>query len=290
MELKKTFHLHNTSHSFPNFIFCGEKTFAPFEVHTRRIFPVFNMIFVKKGTLCLREGDEEYRILENEYFIQTPNILHYGIRPQAECVSFFYIHFLPQEQWEILLPSDRQHPSFTILNTGYGTKPPKFDFSLPMHYKCSKSLLQSAENLVKNYSTLTLPASQSTFLDILWQILKPEGSDIHHADTLNRILLLTQEHFLDENFTLDKLADELNLSRQYVSKCLKEKTGSSFRDYLLYLRIDYAKKQLSSGSIRINEIAEQLGYSDISAFSHMFKKQTGKSPLAYYRDSFSGLP
>ena len=93
-------------------------------------------------------------------------------------------------------------------------------------------------------------------------------------------------HFLDRNFNLDLLCSKFGFTRQYVTKLLKKKTGKSFLEYIRYLKIDYAKKQLSAGNVQITALAEKLGYSDTAAFSHMFKKELGESPNSYCKRVF----
>lgn len=47
------------------------------------------------------------------------------------------------------------------------------------------------------------------------------------------------------------------------------------------LKVDYAKRQLAIGYISITELAYELGYNDVSAFSHMFIEKTGQRPSEY---------
>ena len=53
------------------------------------------------------------------------------------------------------------------------------------------------------------------------------------------------------------------------------------------MRIEKAKQLLQDPAMRIHEVAEQVGYSDVAHFSKSFKKITGKAP-GEYRDSCGG--
>ena len=86
---------------------------------------------------------------------------------------------------------------------------------------------------------------------------------------------------LGENLHAKDVAAFVILSESYFSIYFKEKTGSTFRDYILKIRMDYAKSRLLSGQANINEIAYETGYQDYRSFSRAFKNETGISPSEY---------
>jgi len=86
-----------------------------------------------------------------------------------------------------------------------------------------------------------------------------------------------------QQFTLQALAEEMNISQSYLSHVFKETTGNSVMGYLQSCRIAEAKKCLAQTSMRINEIVEHCGFTDSSNFSRTFRKLTGFSPSAFRR-------
>jgi AraC-like DNA-binding protein len=65
------------------------------------------------------------------------------------------------------------------------------------------------------------------------------------------------------------------LARQLSSE------GWTFERILTDLRIGLAKRRLSDNDLPISEIAWLLGYREASAFTHAFKRRTGKTPMAF---------
>ena len=84
-----------------------------------------------------------------------------------------------------------------------------------------------------------------------------------------------------QQFTLQALAEELNISASYLSHVFKSTTGSSVMGYLQSCRIAEAKKCLAQTSMRISEIVEHCGFTDSSNFSRTFRSLTGLSPSAF---------
>lgn len=88
------------------------------------------------------------------------------------------------------------------------------------------------------------------------------------------------EKYLEENITVKKLAEKLNLNRNYFSTLFKSTTGYSAKDFLINLKIERAKELLTNNNLSVINTSIILGY-DQSYFSRLFKKVTGKSPSEY---------
>lgn len=90
-----------------------------------------------------------------------------------------------------------------------------------------------------------------------------------------------------EDISLEQLADQLQLSRGYLSAYFHEKTGKKFIDYLNEVRISRAKEILSQTDMLIQEIALQVGYQNVNSFIRMFKRISGFTPGEYRRDALA---
>lgn len=86
---------------------------------------------------------------------------------------------------------------------------------------------------------------------------------------------------LSRDVSLTDAAALVHLNPSYLSQLFKQQTGGKFVDYVIEMRMEEAKKLLIKTSLRVSEIAERLGYGDISYFSSTFKKLIGCSPLEY---------
>lgn len=84
--------------------------------------------------------------------------------------------------------------------------------------------------------------------------------------------------YLEQNVSLDMLAQSMNYSAAYLSRLIKKNTGQSFSELLLDLRLKKSMELLRLTDMRINDIAAKAGYNDVSYFISIFKKCTGVTP------------
>jgi len=92
----------------------------------------------------------------------------------------------------------------------------------------------------------------------------------------------TEKPFLQSDFSLPQLADRLKLSVHIVSQVINDGLGKSFFEMTAEYRVATAKQLLKDQpNIKIEEIAEQVGYNSKSSFNTAFKKITGKTPSEF---------
>ncbi|MBO4506209.1 MAG: response regulator [Lachnospiraceae bacterium] len=89
-----------------------------------------------------------------------------------------------------------------------------------------------------------------------------------------------KEHYADK-LRLSDVADEIYVSQWHLSKLINKHTGSNFSEILNGIRIEKAKQLLKDPALKIYDIAEQVGFSDLTHFSRVFKKLEGISANEY---------
>ena len=70
----------------------------------------------------------------------------------------------------------------------------------------------------------------------------------------------------------------LNVNSAYLGRQFSLETGAFFSDYLNNIRIQHARQLLNTTSLKISEIAVQVGFSNVSYFNTIYKKITGERP------------
>lgn len=84
-----------------------------------------------------------------------------------------------------------------------------------------------------------------------------------------------------EDISINKIAESVYLSPNYISVIFKQETGETIIDYLTKTRMEEAKVLLRETDFKILDISEMVGFQDASYFGKVFKKYTGIHPQKY---------
>ena len=85
---------------------------------------------------------------------------------------------------------------------------------------------------------------------------------------------------------VERIAEQMNLDRRYLSRVFKEKTGKSVQEYIISVRMEEAARSLLCGHT-VAEAARLSGYEDACNFSKIFKSRYGVSPSLWRERSLS---
>jgi AraC-like DNA-binding protein len=95
------------------------------------------------------------------------------------------------------------------------------------------------------------------------------------------ILKYIEENYQKKDFCVQSIADHFGLSFSNLSHQFKNYTGKNISSFISALKLNYAKKLLSTTSLPVSEIALRLGYSQASGFIRKFRQTEGISPGEY---------
>lgn len=105
-------------------------------------------------------------------------------------------------------------------------------------------------------------------------------NNVIELDVVKKASLYMKQN-VNKNLKLQDIASYFGYSSPHFSRLFKQKTNYSPIDYFIQIKVQHACQLLDYSSLRINEIAIQIGYEDPYYFSRVFKKVTGYSPNKY---------
>jgi two-component system response regulator YesN len=113
------------------------------------------------------------------------------------------------------------------------------------------------------------------------------GAEVSESANRGSFVLLAQSyveaHLGDPELSLEKVADQVEISPGYLSRLMKHETGYSFVDYLTRVRVARAVQLMADPAMKIYEVAESVGYQSQHYFSRAFKRVLGRSPVEQRR-------
>lgn len=129
----------------------------------------------------------------------------------------------------------------------------------------------------------TLKQAHEAFVNYIIDIEKKIENRRHDTiiSRIDKARDIISKRYVESDFSLQDICDELYLSTSQFSFLFKEGTSQTFVEYLTFFRVEEAKKLLKLTDNKVYEIAENVGYRDPRYFSLIFKKQTGITALEY---------
>lgn len=135
-------------------------------------------------------------------------------------------------------------------------------FELLVNIKTPKSAKRFFERLIKDICNETRKNRQNI-------------EDYH----LSKILRYIDIHY-NEDLSMEKMSDEINISSSYIYKIMKDSLNKSFIEYLTEKRLEKACELLEH-KMKVQDVAESVGYSSAKYFIKVFKKSKGYTPNRY---------
>lgn len=232
-------------------------------------------------------GEKRYRVAIGDIFIVNNRELHIAQSDESNPSTYIFINFDPRllldEEESLLLPFayssdhfDNRITSASPLSAPLGALIEKmwheFDAKQDGYLSMAKSaLLELCVLLLRHYST---------------SMSKLEWKRMNETFRRLRPALAILEDRFREPLELTDIANALLISPSRASHLFQEELGRSFKDYLLQLRINEAKRLLISSSLSAADVCFESGFQSIPSFYRLFKSAVGISPLDY-RNKFS---
>ena len=109
----------------------------------------------------------------------------------------------------------------------------------------------------------------------------PSGIKDNHT-AISDILSYIRQHIYDKNrIKINAIAGQFNMSNNTISAYFKKKTGKSLHNYIVLYKIQLVKYRLEHSDFTVSEIAYQLGFTDESHLTRIFKKYVSSTPKKY---------
>lgn len=154
-------------------------------------------------------------------------------------------------------------------------------------HKSVSDVFNIIHNIVRHQHTNKVEMIQSMFnvLRLILEELPYEERSISHDFKHKKEVYEIFLHHLYRNFRKERqirfYASNMNVSTAYLSRLVKEISGSTINEHVTSLIYKEACNLLSHSDMSIGEIADALSFSDQSALTNFFKMRAGMTPLAY---------
>lgn len=256
------------------FFYCQElgyfKTEPPYFTE-RENLNSFLLVYTISGEGLLDYEGEEYHLRTGDAFWINCNKHHHYKTVSREPWEFLWIHFNGAQALGYYQTFARQ--GYHILHTADDSK--------------IEELMRAILNLHQENKSSTELLTSSYLTAILTEFLM-EDVNISAATPQIPELLQKVRHFLDVHFReelhFDKVAEEFLISKYHLSREFRKYIGMTMQEYVIHLRLAYAKELLLYSKLSVAEIAYEAGMNYPSYFIRIFKNREGCTPEQYRRE------
>lgn len=196
-----------------------------------------------------------------------------GLEDEVDSFVHDYFHAIGQEPMESLV-----FRNYVVLNVRFSV----LSFLKKIGYDDVELSREETDDIVEKTSQST-EASIAYAEDLLKKAIsiRDENAGNQNRSVLKQAVDFINEHYMDEEISLNKVAHVANVSANHFSALFSQNMGQTFIEYLTALRMSRAKELLRCTSKRSSEIAGEVGYKDAHYFSYLFKKTQGMTPSEY---------
>jgi AraC family transcriptional activator of pobA len=258
------------------------------------VFDFYSISLKRDFNAKIRYGQQEYDFDEGVMFFISPGQV-FGIEVNKD-------ELIRRTGWLLLV-----HPDF-LWHTSLAKPIRQYEyFSYSVHEalflsdKEENMIMAILRNIEQEYHSNIDQFSQNVMIAQL-ELLLTYAERFYHRQFITR--KITNHRILDrleniltayfENDTYAQkglpsvqwVAEQLNISPNYLSELLKVLTGQSTQHHIHDKLIEKAKEKLSTTDLSVSEIAYELGFEHPQSFSKLFKSKTNLSPIAF-RQTFN---
>ncbi|QGQ44623.1 AraC family transcriptional regulator [Metabacillus sediminilitoris] len=269
---------------FPILIKGGYAIFEKGAKHFKRVFTVFDLIYVKSGELFITEDNIPYTIKAGQYIILVPGFEHFGHKDCQVKTEYYWLHFMMPNNYE-LVEAGIENWAEIYVEEGDFIHPATYRFCLPCVGEIENVTFVETifDNLTKiNHQTSDFQLRQQLYFQEFLIHLQKEACKIPTAAkrVVEETVKYVQEHYKEE-VKMEAIANALHFHPDYITRCMQKIIGITPNMYLNQYRVNQAKRLLATTDEKVASISKEVGILDSTYFSKLFKRIEGISPLEY---------
>ncbi|MDQ8010974.1 MAG: AraC family transcriptional regulator [Flavobacterium nitrogenifigens] len=273
----------------------NKNLYLPFEVDFKELeqFPktvrknnFFELIYIVDGTGIQVINDNKFQYRKGNLFLVTPQDVH-----SFEIVTPTKFFFLRFNEYYVKTGSQNGQ-SEAVLRMEYILQNASHRPGCILKNQIDKPLIASLiDNIISEqnnqqiYHQKIIEQIVNTIITIVARNIAlklPKNIKETTGEMVLEILHYIQENIYNpKELKSEKISEHFNIALNYLGKYFKKQTGETLQEYIANYKLRLIEARLLNSDMRINEIADELNFSDESHLNKVFKKHKGMNPSEF---------
>ena len=256
----------------------------------------FELVYIAGGTgkQCINNNNFNYQT--GQMFLITPEDCHsFEVETTTKFVfiRFNDIYLKSQKQNDIRDTEWIKRMEYILYNASHQ---PGCILCNPGDKILVKAMIESALGELANkqlYHYEIIAQVVNTIITIVARniamALPDKVSDSTGNTVMNIINYIQENIYVPEKLRLDVISGHFGISEGYLGKYFKKHTGETLQQYVINYKLKLVETRLQHSDMRINEIVNELGFTDESHLNRLFKKYKGVNPSAFRKQQMQEM-
>ncbi|GAL59699.1 AraC family transcriptional regulator [Pseudescherichia vulneris] len=237
--------------------------------HPSRRLDSWEIIFVEKGTLAIREEEMLFQVNAGESLLLWPRRRHVGVDDFPADLKFYWLHFEVEAE--------------------VGRSPWVSMLSIPQHMRIRdpQYMISLFRQFLSEQEKLERTAALEFILLMILQQMTPGEQIREESNDSGAALAWKAQQLIRTRFHLplstSMLARELHCNADYLGRIYRRVFHLTLTEAIHRQRVRAAEKLLISDARSLREVAGLCGFSDVGYFRQIFRKHTGLTPAIWKR-------
>jgi len=248
---------------------CGMEKCKPSYSYGPAVRDHYLIHFILEGRGKFYVNGKSYLIEKNQGFLICPNIITYYEADYDNPWVYTWVGFngIKAEEYLKLANLSFDNPVFHVKETEF-IKQCLYNMRQAINLKFGRELRM-----------------QGLLLLFLSQLIEESDKEVVVKEDFKKVYIKKTLQFIEMNYnrkiTIEEMADNIGINKNYFSNLFKEFTKMTPQQCLIRFRINKACELLENESLTISDVSRSVGYNDPLGFSKIFKKEKNISPKKY---------
>lgn len=255
------------------------RTVSSYSMTSHHFHDAYEIYYMNAGSRDYFISDKTVRVKQGDLVLIKPHDLHKTMDTGVSH-SRILLSFKPS-----FLPFRDIQPAIDLCFST--SRVLTFSYSMQARLEeMLRHMILEASNQDSGYETKLQIQLADFLIELSRYLANEEANDESEPSANQKVYEVIQ--YLKANYakqiTLEELADDFYISRYYLTRVFKKTTGFTIFEFIHSLRIVEAQRLLRETNLKVIDIAEKVGFTNVSNFGKVFKSVTGVSPLSYRKN------